>query len=69
MTSPDFIAIDWRIVKNMLIECYSTANDFLAMDGLTALTIPGRVHHADSEPAPKETSTSKSIVVLVTTNT
>ena len=45
------------------------ANDFLAMDGLTALTVSsGPVHHADSESAPGETSTSKSIVLLVTTN-
>ena len=39
------------------------ANSISAIDGPAVLTVPsGPVHHAQSEPAPKETATSKSII-------
>ena len=70
---PNFITSDGRIVTlskcyitfKMLrayIECFTMANDFLAMDGPAALTVPPEpLHRTDSEPAPKETRTSKPI--------
>ena len=38
---------------------------FLAMDGLAVLNVPPEpLHRTESEPAPKETSTSKQIINL-----
>ena len=46
-----------------LIKFFTLANDFLAMDGPAALTVPPEPpHHTDGEPAPKETRTSKPII-------
>ena len=47
-------------------KCFNImANDFLAMDRPAASTVPsGPLHNTESEPAPKQTNKSKSIITF-----